>query len=209
MKDSNSRPFPESLPSTGFVRISAIIAPHGPIPVSRSTWWNGVRTGRFPKPVKLSERITAWCVQDIRRLIERNATRVDTVFSPVIAPPPSASSGFSIGARSSIRHAVNLDPTFAGCERQKRNRGLGPGALLVWVLASIVISIVVSIVISIIVSIVLVLVSVLIVVPVVVLIAVVSTVASVVVPIVLVLTVVLVVVLAPTATNNVDVSHGN
>ena len=35
-------------PKTGFVRISAIIAPNGPIPVSKSTWWQGVRDGRFP-----------------------------------------------------------------------------------------------------------------------------------------------------------------
>ena len=29
------------------------------VPVSKSTWWEGVRTGRFPKPVKtLGERIT-------------------------------------------------------------------------------------------------------------------------------------------------------
>jgi predicted DNA-binding transcriptional regulator AlpA len=39
------------------------------IPVSRSTWWNGVRTGRFPKPVKLSERTTCWRASDILALI--------------------------------------------------------------------------------------------------------------------------------------------
>ena len=40
------------------------------IPVSKSTWWEGVKTGRFPKPVKLGQRTTAWCVEDIRKLIE-------------------------------------------------------------------------------------------------------------------------------------------
>ena len=59
------------LPETGFVRLSSILAPHGPIPVSKSTWWEGVKTGRFPKPVKLGPRITAWRVEDIRRLMER------------------------------------------------------------------------------------------------------------------------------------------
>lgn len=58
------------LPETGFVRLSSILAPRGPIPVSKSTWWEGVKTGRFPKPVKLGPRITAWRVEDIRRLIE-------------------------------------------------------------------------------------------------------------------------------------------
>ncbi|MEH6725488.1 MAG: AlpA family phage regulatory protein [Hyphomicrobiales bacterium] len=58
------------LPQTGFVRLSAILAPSGPIPVSKSTWWAGVKDGRFPKPVKLGPRITAWRVDDIRTLIE-------------------------------------------------------------------------------------------------------------------------------------------
>ncbi|WP_420407472.1 helix-turn-helix transcriptional regulator [Hoeflea sp.] len=58
------------LPQTGFVRLPAIIAPNGPIPVSKSTWWAGVKDGRFPKPIKLGPRITAWRVNDIRKLIE-------------------------------------------------------------------------------------------------------------------------------------------
>ena len=40
------------------------------IPVSKSTWWAGVKTGRFPKPSKLSERTTVWRESDIRALIE-------------------------------------------------------------------------------------------------------------------------------------------
>ena len=56
---------------TGFVRLSRILAPRGPIPVSKSTWWAGVKTGRYPKPVKLGPRITAWRVEDIRCLIEK------------------------------------------------------------------------------------------------------------------------------------------
>ena len=59
-----------NLPETGFLRLPSVIAPGGPIPVSKSTWWSGVRDGRFPKPVKLGPRITAWRVQDIRALIE-------------------------------------------------------------------------------------------------------------------------------------------
>ena len=60
-----------ALPETGFLRLPSIIAPHGLIPVSKSTWWAGVRTGRFPKPVKLGPRTTAWRVEDIRALIAR------------------------------------------------------------------------------------------------------------------------------------------
>jgi len=68
------------LPETGFLRLRQIVGSpktEPPIPalypVSASTWWAGVRAGRFPKPVKLGERITAWRVEDIRALIEREA----------------------------------------------------------------------------------------------------------------------------------------
>ena len=59
-----------NLPETGFVRLKQILAPRGPIPVSKSTWWQGVRDGRYPSPVKLGRRITAWRGEDIRALIE-------------------------------------------------------------------------------------------------------------------------------------------
>lgn len=66
------------LPETGYLRLSQILGdaeakPPIPavIPVGRSTWWAGVKTGRFPKPVKLGPRTTAWRVEDIRALIER------------------------------------------------------------------------------------------------------------------------------------------
>ncbi len=59
------------LPEEGFVRISAILSPGGPIPVSKSTWWAGVKTGRFPAPVKLGPGTTVWRVADIRNLIDK------------------------------------------------------------------------------------------------------------------------------------------
>jgi prophage regulatory protein len=55
----------------GFVRLRSILAPTGPLPISRSSWWAGVASGRYPKPVKLGPRITAWRTEDIRKLIER------------------------------------------------------------------------------------------------------------------------------------------
>jgi prophage regulatory protein len=61
------------LPVTGFVRLPDILAPNGPIPVSKSTWWQGIKDGRYPKPVKLGPRITAWRVEDIRTLISEAA----------------------------------------------------------------------------------------------------------------------------------------
>ncbi len=66
------------LPQTGYLRLPQIIGnpkaePPTPalIPISKSTWWLGVKDGRFPKPIKLSARTTAWKVEDIRALIDR------------------------------------------------------------------------------------------------------------------------------------------
>lgn len=42
------------------------------IPVSKSTWWAGVKTGRFPAPVKLGPRTTCWRLSDIENLIKRD-----------------------------------------------------------------------------------------------------------------------------------------
>ena len=62
------------LPTSGLMRLTSIIGPNGPIPVSKSTWWAGVRSGRYPKPVKLGPRITAWRVADVRALINAGST---------------------------------------------------------------------------------------------------------------------------------------
>ena len=62
------------LPGTGFLRLSQIIGNPAKgipplIPVKKSTWWAGVKTGRFPQPVKLGPRVTAWRVEDLRTFI--------------------------------------------------------------------------------------------------------------------------------------------
>lgn len=56
--------------SQRLLRLKSIIAPHGPICVSRSTWWAKVRSGVYPKPVHLGKRITAWREEDIRKLAQ-------------------------------------------------------------------------------------------------------------------------------------------
>jgi predicted DNA-binding transcriptional regulator AlpA len=40
------------------------------IPVGKTCWWEGVKSGRYPKPVKLSSRCTAWRAEDIQALIK-------------------------------------------------------------------------------------------------------------------------------------------
>ena len=53
-----------------YVRLNQIIHPRGPLPISKSSWWEGVRTRRYPQPIKLGPRITAWRCADIRALVE-------------------------------------------------------------------------------------------------------------------------------------------
>lgn len=59
----------DGLPKAGFVRLRQIISPAGPIPVGKTTWWAGVRSGRFPQPIKIGPLTTVWRVEDIRQLI--------------------------------------------------------------------------------------------------------------------------------------------
>jgi predicted DNA-binding transcriptional regulator AlpA len=40
------------------------------LPIKKSTWYEGVRQGKFPQPVRLGTRTVAWRAQDIRRLID-------------------------------------------------------------------------------------------------------------------------------------------
>lgn len=74
---SPSDPAISGMPAEGYVRIWDIIgrsaakgeaASPGMIPVSRATWYSGVRSGRFPKPIKHG-RLAMWRVEDIRALV--------------------------------------------------------------------------------------------------------------------------------------------
>ena len=56
------------IPESGFVRLRQILEV---IPVCKSTWWEGVKTGRYPKSVKLSARCTGWKAEEIRALIQQ------------------------------------------------------------------------------------------------------------------------------------------
>ena len=52
--------------NAGFLRLKSVLAL---IPVSRSSWYQGIQEGRYPKAVKLSPRTSAWRKSDIFRLI--------------------------------------------------------------------------------------------------------------------------------------------
>jgi prophage regulatory protein len=57
-----------SLPETGFVRQKLLLRV---IPFSKTTLWRRVQSGEFPKPVRLSQGITAWRAEDLRRWIQQ------------------------------------------------------------------------------------------------------------------------------------------
>ena len=57
---------PLRLPETGFLRQPQVLAF---VPISKSTLWRRVQARTFPEPVKLSERVTVWRAEDIRRWI--------------------------------------------------------------------------------------------------------------------------------------------
>jgi hypothetical protein len=95
------------LPATGFIRQSVLIGESavseeaaernrdrekgprrarsglpGILPWSSATLWRKVGRGEFPAPIKLSEKITAWRVEDIRAWLDAQATP-PSVYVPI------------------------------------------------------------------------------------------------------------------------------
>ena len=75
-------PDSSNLTLSAFVRESALIGSRragtkGILPFSSPTLWRMVKDGRFPKPVKLGERITAWRVEDVRAWMDSRKGKGD------------------------------------------------------------------------------------------------------------------------------------
>ena len=64
-----SRPAP-ALPETGFLRQPQVLAF---VPISKSTLWRRIQARTFPEPLKLSQRVTVWRAEDIRRWIAQQS----------------------------------------------------------------------------------------------------------------------------------------
>lgn len=69
-----------AMPSEGFLRERQILGdpkaePPVPaiIPIAHSTWWNGIKCGRYPRGIKLGPKTTVWRVSDIRALLDGGA----------------------------------------------------------------------------------------------------------------------------------------
>lgn len=69
----------DALPNGAYIRESQLVRSHrrpdvpAPLPFSGPTLWRKVKAGTFPRPVKFSERITAWSVGDVRAWITAQA----------------------------------------------------------------------------------------------------------------------------------------
>ncbi len=71
----------DDLPDSALVRQAQLVrdpkypARLTPLPFSPATFWRKVKEGAFPKPIKLSERVTAWKVGEVRAWIEAQAAK--------------------------------------------------------------------------------------------------------------------------------------
>ena len=64
----------QQVPTTGFLSLRQILGERKTgtlpiIPVGQTTWWNGIKSGRYPQGLKISARRTAWRCEDIQALI--------------------------------------------------------------------------------------------------------------------------------------------
>jgi predicted DNA-binding transcriptional regulator AlpA len=70
----------DALPDSAYIRESQLVqSPKrpdtpAPLPFSAPTLWRKVKAGTFPKPIKLSERVTAWNVGTVRAWMTAQAT---------------------------------------------------------------------------------------------------------------------------------------
>lgn len=69
----------DELPDCALIREAQLVrspkrpAIPAPLPFSPATLWRRVEAGTFPKPMKLSERVTAWRVSDVRAWLNAQA----------------------------------------------------------------------------------------------------------------------------------------
>lgn len=58
--------------SQKLIRLKEIVSPLGIINVSKSTWYNWIKLGLAPKPMKLGKRVSVWRTADIHDWIEKS-----------------------------------------------------------------------------------------------------------------------------------------
>jgi prophage regulatory protein len=73
----------------GLRRLASILKPGGPLPISKSAWWAGVKSGVYPAPVKLGPRTTCWRDADIQQLVENGIGTVGAQRNSDVTGRPS------------------------------------------------------------------------------------------------------------------------
>ena len=63
------------LPDDSLVRLSSILAPHGPVPVSRATWFAWRNAGIAPPAIRLGPNTVGYRVGDIKALVKHTAMK--------------------------------------------------------------------------------------------------------------------------------------
>lgn len=75
----------DTLPDSAFIRESQLVRhakhPDRPVllPISAATLWRYVKVGRFPSPFKLSSKVTAWKVGDVRAWMASQFSAIDSM----------------------------------------------------------------------------------------------------------------------------------
>ena len=67
------------LPVEGFARLPQVLFALG---ISRASLWRGVKSGKYPQPIKVGARTTVWRVEDIRAYIASLAPTAEKQFTP-------------------------------------------------------------------------------------------------------------------------------
>lgn len=57
---------PDEKSSVTFLRLPQVLEI---FPISKSSWWQGCKEGKYPKPIKLGPRTTVWRSTDIEKLV--------------------------------------------------------------------------------------------------------------------------------------------
>jgi predicted DNA-binding transcriptional regulator AlpA len=57
-----------TLPATGFLRLNQVLQL---LPIGKTKWYAGLRTGEFPQPISLGPRAKGYRAEDIAALIKR------------------------------------------------------------------------------------------------------------------------------------------
>lgn len=120
------------LPVEGFVRIWDILgrgaargrsATLGVIPVCRATWYAGIKSGRFPKPIKHGGA-AMWRVEEIRAPRTRNTSMYFVSLQPVHCLLRGFSRSSTPGEQFKPHRATRERRIFAGqtCTRKRAGR---------------------------------------------------------------------------------------